>query len=117
MKCGFIKKIEGGSPGVTQYIVHEDINATTTVSESNALSLSQIFTSPLLTPASRKRSKTTSTGDYSAKRRKGQPIPKVTRKCEKQSTKYAPKSAYSSTSSTPVATSVKQKGSRSNVLR
>ena len=67
MKCGFIKKIEGGSPGVTQYIVHEDINATTTVSESNALSLSQIFTSPLLTPASRKRSKTTSTGDYSAK--------------------------------------------------
>ena len=55
MKCGFIKKIEGGSPGVTQYIVHEDINATTTVSESNALSLSQIFTSPLLTPASRKK--------------------------------------------------------------
>ena len=110
MKCGFIKKIEGGSPGVTQYIVHEDINATTTVSEINALSLSQIFTSPLLTPASRKRSKTTSTGDYSAKRRKEQPKPKVTRKCKKQSTKYAPKSAYSSTSK-------KKKGSRSNVLR
>ena len=109
MKCGFIKKIEGGSPGVTQYIVHEDINATTT--ESNALSLSQIFTSPLLTPASQKWSKTTFTGDYSAKGRKGQPKPKVTRKCKKQSTKYAPKSAYSSTSSTPVATSVKQKGS------
>ena len=116
MKCGFIKKIEGGSPGVTQYIIHEDINATT-VSETNTLSLSQIFSSPLLTAASRKRSKTTSTGGYSAKRKKGQPKPKVTSKCKKQSTKYAPKCAYSSTSSTHIATSVKQRDSRSHVLR
>ena len=74
MKCGFIKKIEGSSPGVTQYIIREDINATT-VSETNALSLSQI-SSPLLPAASRKWSRTTSTGGYSAKRKKGQPKPK-----------------------------------------
>ena len=51
IECGFIQKIEGGSPGVTQYIIC-DGNSATTVSETNALGLSQIFSSPLTIAAS-----------------------------------------------------------------
>ena len=50
-KCGFIQKIEGSSPGVTQYIIR-DGNSATSVSETNALGLSQIFSSPLTIAAS-----------------------------------------------------------------
>jgi len=70
LKCGFIQKIEGGSPGVAQYIIC-DGNSATTVSETNALGLSQIFSSPLTTAASQKRPRTTSTRGYSAKMKKG----------------------------------------------
>ena len=111
-----MQKIEGGSPGVTQYIIC-DGNSASTVSETNALGLSQIFSSPLTTAASRKRPRTTSTRGYSAKMKKGQLKPKVTSKCKKQRSKYATKCACSNTSTTPIPASEKEEDFQSHILR
>ena len=101
---------------MTQYIIC-DGNSATTVSETNALGLSQIFSSPLTTAASQKCPRTTSTRGYSAKIKKGQLKPKVTSKCKKQKSKYATKCACSNTSTTPIAASEQEEDFQSHILR